>query len=153
MSTGGRQAAGIAGNRPGTGREPGGEIPTLNPPRTRLLPPKLHKTGTVTGIFSVHPAAARSSMLSGQLKFPNRPDSNFTCRRRLRPAPTGLLSSCSSEREESDLAVDRNVTAAKGRRWITVVSSAAPIVIDHNAGGFVPDLDSELVDGASAVDR
>src|SRR2546426_10543945 len=47
----------------------GGEIPTLNPPRTRLLPPKLHKTGTVTGIFSVHPAAARSSMLSGQLNF------------------------------------------------------------------------------------
>ena len=101
----------------------------------------------------MHPAAARSSMLSGQLKFPIRPDSNFTCRRRLRPAPTGLLSSCSSEREESDLAVDRNVTAAKGRRWITVVSSAAPIVIDHNAGGFVPDLDSELVDRASAVDR
>jgi len=45
------------------------EIPALNPPRTRLLPPKLHKTGTVTGIFSVHPAAARSSMLSGPLKF------------------------------------------------------------------------------------
>src|SRR3989442_2139796 len=42
------------------------EIPALNPPRTRLLPPKLHKTGTVTGIFSVHPAAARSSILNSK---------------------------------------------------------------------------------------
>src|SRR6266446_682005 len=35
-------------------------------PRTRLLPLKLHKTGTVTGIFSVHPAAARSSILNSK---------------------------------------------------------------------------------------